>query len=196
MIPVKWFLKGTAGVLAYGLVCAGPPDTMMATPPRLRIGFRQGWWGPTWFRCVPPRAQAHLAHSARAPNVAHQTCLVRLGPRCASRAWRAWHAWRTSPQRRAHGVGFGSQKLSIQRRSLNMLRLGCYLYVGRAGGSERDGLRQGSNLTPPPTPCPGPGREGPRAVRASKMAHDGSKKASESPRLPPRWLKMAQDGPI
>ena len=24
-----------------GLLCAGPPDTMMATPPRLRIGFRQ-----------------------------------------------------------------------------------------------------------------------------------------------------------
>ena len=86
MIPVKWFLKGTAGVLAYGLVCAGPPDTMMATPPRLRIGFRQGWWGATWFRCVPPRAQAHLAHSARAPTVAHQTCLVRMGPQvCLAR---------------------------------------------------------------------------------------------------------------
>ena len=24
-------------------------DTMMATPSRLRIGFRQRWWGPTWF---------------------------------------------------------------------------------------------------------------------------------------------------
>ena len=81
-------------------------------------------------RCVLSRARAHLAHSARAPNVAHlarlehaarlahvehvahlthQACLARLGPRGASRAWRAWHAWRTSPQRRAHGVGFGSQ---------------------------------------------------------------------------------------
>eukprot|EP00959_Pyramimonas_sp_CCMP1952_P344308 7211276-Pyramimonas_sp.AAC.1 len=29
------------------------------------------------------------------------------GPRGAWRTWRAWHAWRTSPQRRAHGIGFG-----------------------------------------------------------------------------------------
>merc|ERR1712228_170029 len=30
-ITVKLFLTWTAGVLAYGLVCAGPQDTMMAT---------------------------------------------------------------------------------------------------------------------------------------------------------------------
>ena len=81
-------------------------------------------------RCVLSRARAHLAHSGRAPNVArlarlehaahlahvehvahlaHQTCLARLGPRGPWRTCRAWHAWRTSPQRRAHGVGFGSQ---------------------------------------------------------------------------------------
>eukprot|EP00959_Pyramimonas_sp_CCMP1952_P012325 260236-Pyramimonas_sp.AAC.1 len=42
-ITVKWFLTGTAGVVARGLLCAGPPDTMMD------IGFRQGWRGPTCF---------------------------------------------------------------------------------------------------------------------------------------------------
>ena len=79
-----------------------------------------------------------------------------------------------------------------------MLRLGCYLRVGRAGGNERDGLRQGSNLTPPPTPSPGPGREGPRRVRASKMAQDGSrcpKLASKTVQESPRWLKTASKMP-
>eukprot|EP00959_Pyramimonas_sp_CCMP1952_P287628 6015281-Pyramimonas_sp.AAC.1 len=39
-ITVKWFLTRTKGGVAYGLLCAGPPDTMMG------IGFRQKWWGP------------------------------------------------------------------------------------------------------------------------------------------------------
>ena len=52
----------------------------------------------------------------------------------------------------------------------------------------------GEGVTPPPTPSPGPGRGGPRAVRAPKMAQDGSKRASESPRWPPRSLKIAQHG--
>ena len=51
----------------------------------------------------------------------------------------------------------------------------------------------GEGFTPPPTPSPGPGRGGPRGVGASKMAQDGSKRASESPRWPRRWLKIAQD---
>ena len=34
-----WLMTGTAGVLAYCLLCAGPPDTMMATPPPLCMGF-------------------------------------------------------------------------------------------------------------------------------------------------------------
>ena len=50
----------------------------------------------------------------------------------------------------------------------------------------------GDGFTPPPTPSPGPGRGGSRVVGMSKMAQDGSKRASESPRWPPRWLKIAQ----
>ena len=76
------------------------------------------------------------------------------------RTRRAWHAWapgapsapgargargtRAAPrQRRAPVVCFGSQRLSIQWRPLAMPRLGCYLCGGRAGGSERYGLRAG-----------------------------------------------------
>ena len=40
----------------------------------------------------------------------------------------------------------------------------------------------GEGFTPPPTPSPGPGRGRSRRVGASKMARDGSKRASESPR--------------
>ena len=40
----------------------------------------------------------------------------------------------------------------------------------------------GEGFTPPPTPSPGPGRGRSRVVGASKMAQDGSKSASESPR--------------
>ena len=40
----------------------------------------------------------------------------------------------------------------------------------------------GRGLPLPPTPSPGPGRAPPRRVGASKMAQDGSKRASESPR--------------
>ena len=40
----------------------------------------------------------------------------------------------------------------------------------------------GEGFTPPPTPSPGPGRGVSRRVGASKMAQDGSKRASESPR--------------
>ena len=40
----------------------------------------------------------------------------------------------------------------------------------------------GEGFTPPPTPSPGPGRGVSRRVGASKMAQDGSKSASESPR--------------
>eukprot|EP00959_Pyramimonas_sp_CCMP1952_P133535 2792381-Pyramimonas_sp.AAC.1 len=42
-ITVKWCLTGTAGAVARGLLCAGPPNKMMG------IGFRQGWSGPTCF---------------------------------------------------------------------------------------------------------------------------------------------------
>ena len=41
---------------------------------------------------------------------------------------------------------------------------------------------------------PGPGRARSRGVRAPKMAKDGSKRASESPRWPPISLKIAQHG--
>ena len=50
---------------------------------------------------------------------------------------------------------------------------------------------------PLPLPCPlGPGGGAPRPVRASKMAQDGAKRASESPRCPPIWFERAQDGSI
>eukprot|EP00959_Pyramimonas_sp_CCMP1952_P291076 6088943-Pyramimonas_sp.AAC.1 len=38
-ITVKRCLAGAVGVMAYGMLCAGPPDTMIGN------GFRQGWWG-------------------------------------------------------------------------------------------------------------------------------------------------------
>eukprot|EP00959_Pyramimonas_sp_CCMP1952_P402876 8442426-Pyramimonas_sp.AAC.1 len=48
---------------------ASPPDTMMASTPRLRGGFRGGWWADMLPDVCTTRA--HLAHSARASNVAH-----------------------------------------------------------------------------------------------------------------------------
>ena len=135
-------------------------------------------------------------------------------PRRIWRTKRAWHAWDPGApgapgargelgthgaprERRAPGNCIGSQWLSIRWRPLNMLSLGCYLCGGRAGESERDGLRLVGSLTPPPSPIPvglGEGRGGRGGVRASKMAQDGSKMASESPRWPPRSLKIAQHG--
>ena len=103
-ITVKLFLTWTAGVLAYGLVCAGPPDTMMATRRDCALVFDTDGGGRHVSRCVLSRARAHLAHAARAPNMArlarlehavhlahvehvahlaHQACLARLGPRVA-----------------------------------------------------------------------------------------------------------------
>ena len=103
-ITVKLFLTWTAGVLAYGLVCAGPPDTMMATRRDCALVFDTDGGGRHVSRCVLSRARAHLAHAARAPNmarlarlehavhlahvehVAHlarQACLARLGPSVA-----------------------------------------------------------------------------------------------------------------
>ena len=52
----------------------------------------------------------------------------------------------------------------------------------------------GEGFTPPPTPSPGPGGGVPRAVRAPKMAQDGSKRASERSRWLLRSLKIAQHG--
>ena len=54
-----------------------------------------------------------------------------------------------------------------------------------------------STETPPPTPSPGPGRGGYRGLRASKMAQDGSKRASKSQdglQDGPCYFKMGQDG--
>ena len=103
-ITVKLFLTWTAGVLAYGLVCAGPPDTMMATRRDCALVFDTDGGGRHVSRCVLSRARAHLAHAARAPHmarlarlehavhlahvehVAHlarQACLARLGPSVA-----------------------------------------------------------------------------------------------------------------
>eukprot|EP00959_Pyramimonas_sp_CCMP1952_P289611 6057289-Pyramimonas_sp.AAC.1 len=42
-MTVEWFLTGTAGVVARGLLCTGPPDTTTGT------GVRQRWRGPTCF---------------------------------------------------------------------------------------------------------------------------------------------------
>ena len=103
-ITIKLFLTWTAGVLAYGLVCAGPPDTMMATRRDCALVFDTDGGGRHVSRCVLSRARAHLAHAARAPHmarlarlehavhlahvehVAHlarQACLARLGPSVA-----------------------------------------------------------------------------------------------------------------
>ena len=69
-ITVKLFLTWTAGVLAYGLVCAGPPDTMMATRRDCALVFDTDGGGRHVSRCVLSRARAHLAHAARAPHMA------------------------------------------------------------------------------------------------------------------------------
>eukprot|EP00959_Pyramimonas_sp_CCMP1952_P467096 9491038-Pyramimonas_sp.AAC.1 len=44
---------------------------------------------------------------------------------------------------------------------------------------------------PPITPSPGPERGGSQVVGASNIAQDGPQTASISPRLLPRWPKMA-----
>eukprot|EP00959_Pyramimonas_sp_CCMP1952_P276670 5783331-Pyramimonas_sp.AAC.1 len=76
-ITVKWFLTGTAGVVARGLLCAGQPETKMG------IGARQGWRGPT---CFPMCAVT----CAGAPDAPLHVPRVR-------RTWRGWsmrHTWR------------------------------------------------------------------------------------------------------
>ena len=50
----------------------------------------------------------------------------------------------------------------------------------------------GEVYLPTPPPCVWTG--GPRPIAASKMAQDGFKRAPETPRLPPRWPKIAVDG--
>ena len=52
---------------------------------------------------------------------------------------------------------------------------------------------RGAYPPPSPTPSPGPGRGVSRGVRASKVAQNGPKRASDAPRLPPRRLKTAED---
>eukprot|EP00959_Pyramimonas_sp_CCMP1952_P101533 2124239-Pyramimonas_sp.AAC.1 len=64
-ITAKWFLTGTAGVVARGLRCAGPPTRRWA------LVLDKDGGGRHAPRCVPSRAHAHLTHSARSPNVAH-----------------------------------------------------------------------------------------------------------------------------
>merc|ERR1712113_302114 len=82
-ITVKLLLPWTVGVLAYGLVCAGPPDTMMATRRDCALVFDTDGGGRHVSRCVLSRARAHLAHAARAPHMARQARLARLGPSIA-----------------------------------------------------------------------------------------------------------------
>ena len=103
-IAVKLFLTWTARVLAYGLVCASPPDTMMATRRDCALVFDADGGGRHVSRRVLSRARAHLARAARAPNtarlarlehavhlahaehvahLAHQARLTRLGPSVA-----------------------------------------------------------------------------------------------------------------
>ena len=53
-----------------------------------------------------------------------------------------------------------------------------------------------SSKNPSSPSSPGPGRGVSRAVRAPKMAQDGYKRASESPRWPPISLNIAQHGSI
>ena len=72
-----------------------------------------------------------------------------------------------------------------------MLRLGCYLYVGRAGGSERDGLRAGC-LDPSPYPLPWAWTAG-FATRWS--VQDGLRWLQEGLSEPKMTSKMAQDSP-
>ena len=50
-ITVKLFLTWTAGVLAYGLVCAGPPGTMMATRRDCALAFDTDAGGRHASRC-------------------------------------------------------------------------------------------------------------------------------------------------
>ena len=57
-------------------------------------------------------------------------------------------------------------------------------------------LSSSRNLLPfgeghPPPPLPDFFKGGSRGVRAPKTAQDGSKRTSDAPRWPPRWLKTA-----
>ena len=77
------FVTWTAEVLADGLVRAGPPDTMMATPSRLRIGFRRGWCVcVALWECVPSRAPP-LLQLAQVPLA---VCAVWKGGATSARA--------------------------------------------------------------------------------------------------------------
>eukprot|EP00959_Pyramimonas_sp_CCMP1952_P393354 8241602-Pyramimonas_sp.AAC.1 len=74
------------------VTCAGAPDALCTCPERGVPGAAG--------MCGTPGALGARGASG-APGVPGT-----LGP--AWRAWRRSHAWRTSPKRRAPGVGFGS----------------------------------------------------------------------------------------
>ena len=176
---------------------------MISTPPQSCSGFCQGWWGPAWFptcavTCICARGPlcARRAPGAGGARGALDAC----GARGASGAQGALGTLgplgRQAHLVRAERVARVPHLASVARLSSVLVPSGCpsngdpwlcrdsgatYVVGGRVGVSETACGRVGS-LTPPPTPSPGPGRGGSRAVRASKMAPDGSKRAAESPR--------------
>ena len=77
-----------------------------------------------------------------------------------------------------------------------MLRLGCYLCVGRAGGSERDALRAEGVLTlplPPPLGLDGAPRGSAERHFWPKMVPRGPQRAQDGHQDDPRYFKMARD---
>merc|ERR1712060_340353 len=92
-ISVKLFLTWTAGVLAYGLVCAGPPDTMMATRRDCALVFDTDG-GADMYRDVCCRVRGRTWHTLRVPRTWH--AWRGWSMRYTWRIWRtrrAWHAW-------------------------------------------------------------------------------------------------------
>ena len=81
----------------------------------------------------------------------------------------------------------------------DMLSFGCYLRVGRAGGSERDGLRSCMGIAPispsHPLGLEGAPRDPAGRPRWPKMAPRGPQKAQGGHQDGPMYFNMAQDNP-
>eukprot|EP00959_Pyramimonas_sp_CCMP1952_P467694 9492039-Pyramimonas_sp.AAC.1 len=81
-------------MVAYGLLCAGPPDTMMG------IRFRQGWLGPTCFpMCAVTRAGARDTLCTCPERGA--TGAAGVGGTAGERG-STWRIWRTRRAWHAH----------------------------------------------------------------------------------------------
>ena len=147
-------------------------DTMMATPSRLRIGFRQRWWGPTWFpmcavTCAGAPGTLYACPERGAPGAAGaRGTLGARGARGPSGApgvpgtlgpqGRLAHLARVghlAPASRTWGR-FWFPVAVHPKTAAEHAEARVLLMCWEAGGSELDGMRAGRVSCPLPLPPP------------------------------------------